>query len=480
MATKRKNGTGLIRQRSDGRWEGRVIKSYDENKKPKYASVFGKTQAECKRKLNELIEALKFSPGRTSKVKSTMLFGEWMDFWYNYYCKPSVKENTRNTYSNTIYKHIVPMVGDIPLNKLTQMDLVQFFNEEKQSGRKKDISKLGEGVSDDLIRSCFLICNKALNKAVSENLIPKNILKGYKPPSKNKTEMKILTHEEIQRFLIQANHDGYYEIFLLELATGLRRGELVGLQVNDFNFKENEITIVRQVIPSKGGIAIESTKTKSSNRTISIPPEVSEILEEFIKHHKSKWMFPSPVDNSKPLNPLSVNRKCRKILERANCKQVRFHDLRHTFATLSLENGMDIKTLSSMIGHSTVATTLDVYSHISDEMLSSAALKIDGRMGRAITESGNDALAQASKMAEDHTVEFTPREGKIRKSGTGCLYQVSENSWEGKYSPTNADGKRVRYTVYAKTKAECEIKLQEMIAEKKAEIAEAKKRKISA
>ena len=122
-----------------------------------------------------------------------------------------------------------------------------------------------------------------------------------------------------------------------------------------------------------------------------------------------------------------------------------------------------------------MSITLDVYSHISDAMLSNAAERIDGKMGRTIVESGNDALAQASKMVVEPIIEFAPTEGKIRKSGTGCLYQVSENLWEGKYSPTNADGKRVRFNVYAKTKEECEIKLQKMIAEKRAEIAEAKR-----
>ena len=126
-----------------------------------------------------------------------------------------------------------------------------------------------------------------------------------------------------------------------------------------------------------------------------------------------------------------------------------------------------------------ISTTIDTYAHITDGMIDKAATRIDQRIAREITSGGDDVFAQATRLevGEIAPKEFHPKEGKIRKSGTGGLYRISENLWEGKYSPTNADGKRVRYTVYAKTKEECEIKLQQMIVEKKAEIASEKSKR---
>ena len=180
----------------------------------------------------------------------------------------------------------------------------------------------------------------------------------------------------------------------------------------------------------------------------------------------------SPVKADSPLNPQTVYRKTQQILERAECKKVRFHDLRHTFATMSLENGMDIKTLSNMIGHSSVATTLDIYSHITDEMLKNASRVIDRGIGKEINRPENEIeIAMKQEVTPPTKTDFTAYKGKIRKSGTGGIYKLNDHLYEGRYTPTNAYGKRESCNVYGKTYEECEAKLEEMIARKRAEIA---------
>ena len=160
---------------------------------------------------------------------------------------------------------------------------------------------------------------------------------------------------------------------------------------------------------------------------------------------------------------------------------MRFHDLRHTFATMALENGMDVKTLSATIGHVSAATTLDIYSHMTDTMQMQAAVSIDRKIGR--TDAQMPVVEQTPEETEKPPVnapcaptephpEPTPR--KIRKSGTGCLYQVGDNLWEGSFFPRLPNGKRKKFNVYAETKEQCEIKLAEMIERVKAEIAEEK------
>ena len=159
--------------------------------------------------------------------------------------------------------------------------------------------------------------------------------------------------------------------------------------------------------------------------------------------------------------------------------QIRFHDLRHTFATTALENGMDIKTLSLVIGHVSAATTIDVYSHITQPMLRSAARQIDRGIGGVepgaapepeIGEAGSGDPSPAPKP------RFEAQKGRIRKPGTGGVYRIGDRLWEGRYTPTHADGKRKAHTVYARTEAECEEKLAAMIREVKAQI-KAEKRK---
>lgn len=470
MAKKRKSGTGTVRLRKDGRWEGRVVIGYDEKGRPKTKSVLAKTKTECVEKLEKLKEAV----GKpTDKIKADMRFGDWIDYWYRTYSKNTLRPTTQSGYESRIYQHIIPEIGKIPLNKLTQNDLQQFYARLKKSGRLIRQNVYGEGLSDRMVRSCHASCRSALEKAVNEGLIRINPAIGCKLPPKKSKEMQVLTPEEMQRFLIQAKSEGYYELFLLVLATGMRRGEILALQWDDLNFRTGELHIERQVYPVDGKLTISTPKTKSSVRTVILPPSIVEVLREYKQTVISRWIFPSPVKEDSPMYPSAVRKRLQIILERANCKHVRFHDLRHTFATTALEHGMDVKTLSSVIGHVSAATTLDIYSHITNNMQIQAAVNIDRGIGHS--EAEMPSLESEARQRPDQS-RFKPNSGKIRRAGTGCVTMINENLYEGKFSPTNANGKRISKNVYAKTREECEEKLAELIKQMKAEIAEEKAR----
>jgi len=472
MGKRRKNGEGTVRLRKDGRWEGRVVTGYDEAGLPKTKNVLAKTKLECTEKLEKLKEEC---GAATERIKPDMPFGEWIDFWYQTYCKPSIRLTTQACYENRVYRHIIPNIGKISLNKLTGSDLQQFYAKIKKSGRLINTEIYGIGLSDRMVRACHAICRSALEKAVKDGLIRINPAIGCKQPPKKSREMEVLTREELQRFLIQAKAEGYYELFLLELGTGMRRGEILALQWDDLNFKTGELHIKQQVYAVKGKLHISAPKTKSSVRTIVLPTSLLGILEEYKKTADSKWIFPSPLDNNKTRNPSAVRKRLQIILERANCKRVRFHDLRHTFSTMALEHGMDIKTLSATIGHVSAATTLDIYSHITDTMQQQAAVNIDRKIGKsdAVLPERESTRLQIEKPPVS---DFVPFVGKIRKPGTGCVTMINDHLYEGRFTPTNADGKRIAKNIYASTRKDCEEKLAELIVQMKAEIAEEKEK----
>ena len=228
----------------------------------------------------------------------------------------------------------------------------------------------------------------------------------------------------------------------------------------------------KQVYEVKGRLQVSIPKTRASIRRLVLPPGVVEVLRQYRETVDSRWMFPSPVKEDMPMTPGAVRRRLQIILERAGCKRIRFHDLRHTFATLSLENGMDVKTLSAMLGHVSAATTLDIYTHITDDMQRAAAANIDRSIGKAAPqeEASEPGRETAPATAEKPSMtDFKPYVGRKRRSGTGCVSEINDHLFEGRYSPKWPDGKKHARNVYAHTREECEEKLKVLIQQMNAE-----------
>ena len=279
MPKKRANGEGSLRKRKDGRWEGRYTAGNDPaTGKPIHKSVLAKTQSEAKEKLKQAIaEAEKLD---MSRAKSYAL-GAWIKLWYEVYAEPGLREKTKDYYLNYIDNHIVPELGNTPLEKLTTIQIQKFYNDLQKSGRIQRYTHIklkDKGLSTRVVRGIHTLLNNCLEQAVAERLILTNPAKGCRLPKLEKREMKILPEDKIGPYLAEAERRGLLAAFYLELTTGLRRGELLALLWTDLDVENMTISVSKQVNRINGELVVSQPKTPNSVRKLAIPQRAVELL----------------------------------------------------------------------------------------------------------------------------------------------------------------------------------------------------------
>ena len=384
MVKKRANGEGNIRKRADGRWEGRYTAGYHpETGKRIIKNVLGKTQAECKAKLKKAIEeSHALDVGRADEYT----VAAWLRTWFDLYAKPHIRPSTMNYYHRNIEQHIIPAIGDIPLNKLTTRDLQKLYNDLQSNGRLRKVQKKEKpGLSNSTVRGIHMMLHNAFERAVKERLIPRNPTEDCIAPKIQKFEMQILQPEHIKEYLNAANARGLLPMFYLELVSGLRKGELTALLWSDLDIQNRTIYVSKQYVKNPNGeLTLSRPKTETSVRKVSIPQDAVDLLiAEHGKHPENPYMFPSPV-TGEMYYPDSVVNLHKKILKDAGLPHIRFHDLRHTFATLALQNGVDVKTVSSMLGHYDAGFTLRTYTHATRQKQDEAAQTMGSFMAQVM------------------------------------------------------------------------------------------------
>ncbi len=375
MAKRRSNGEGNIRKRKDGRWEGRYTAGINpENGKQIFKNVLGKTQAEVKEKLKK---ALADSQRLDLAKQGKYTVGTWMDAWFENVAKIKVRPSSHQTYRGYIDNHIKPNIGNIPLEKLTTMELQKLYRKLLTSGRVERIEaeKQPKGLSAKTVRNINQVISSAMDLAVAQKIILENPTNACSLPRVEHKEMQTISAEQLQVFLEEAKRSGVYEMYYIELSTGLRRGELLGLKWEDIDMRQGIIRVRRQISRIDGKIVEAPLKTKNSYRAVTISPQAIEVLKEQKEKTNDEYVFPSP--NGGPISPDSVNNMLHRVLDRAGIPKVRFHDLRHTFATLALQNGVDIKTVSGMLGHFSAGFTLDTYAHVTTTAQKEAAATME-------------------------------------------------------------------------------------------------------
>lgn len=312
---------------------------------------------------------------------------EWYEIWMESFCKASVKEYTAKGYAQYFKVKILPKIGNIKIKNISTVVCQQFLMDMYRNGRTRNVKEKGNGLSAKTVKDIKIALQTCLQKAVDEGLIQDNPCKKVQLPKDESKEMKTLKSNELAAFLDEAKDSGCYEFYLLEITTGLRLGEILALTWDDLDTKNKMITVNKQVQRIGKEVRITTPKTKASIRKISICDECLNQLLILRSRQRldTKLIFPSPITGGLR-DPSSVTRKLHRMQKRAEIPQIRFHDLRHSFATLSLEQGMDIKTVSHMLGHTDAGFTMNTYMHVTDTMQQTVATA----MGNLVTEKENE------------------------------------------------------------------------------------------
>ena len=388
---KRNNGEGTITKRKDGRWEGRYYTGEIVNGKRVRKNVLAKTKAECKEKLNKAIA----ENDKRQRIISRCDFltnpeptlEEWSRIWFESFCTASVKEYTRNSYQNYFDRYILPNLGGMKIKDISTVSCQQFLMKMYKSGRTRNVEKKGKGLSAKTVKDIKIALQTCLQKAEDEGLIELNPCRKVQLPKAPPKEMQTLKANELGAFLQETKDSGCYEFYILEITTGLRLGEILALTWDDLDIKNKTISVNKQVQRIGSELKITTPKTASSIRTVALCDECFNqlILLRSRQRLDTKLIFPSPITGGLR-DPSSVTRKLHRMQKRAGVPQIRFHDLRHSFATLSLEQGMDIKTVSHMLGHTDAGFTMNTYMHVTDNMQQTVA----NAMQSLITETENE------------------------------------------------------------------------------------------
>ena len=381
--TRAAQGSGTIRQRPDGRWEARFTIGRDPGTgRQIQRSVYGATQQEVRKKLAEAVAALDagnyFEP-------SKMTLGRWVEIWLQEYMGDK-KYLTVKHYKAQCRAHIVPSLGAVKLSELTTPQIQSFYNGLQRGG-----------MAAKSVRNVHGILTKCLSTAVQVGYLRDNPASRVTLPKVEKKEIRPLSDEQVKAFLTVSAGDEYEIILKTILFTGLREAEATGLTWDCIDFKAGTIKVCKQLQkrPQQDGGFTFAPLKNNKTRIIKPAPFVLSLLERRRREQVEQrfragelWTGWSNAEERKTalvfttvtggnLSPQTVYNHYKKLARKIGAPDSRVHDLRHTFAVLSLQNGDDVKTVQGNLGHATAAFTLDVYGHVSERMKEDSAARME-------------------------------------------------------------------------------------------------------
>jgi integrase len=365
---RRGNGEGSIYQRPNGRWEARVSIGYNAQGRRLRRTVYAWTKKEVQDKLTAL-QSKKLDGTLCEPTKVTV--ATFLDRWLEDAVRPAIRATTHANYKGAIEKHINPRIGGLNLTKLTPINVQTLYGEMERSKASAYTRLL-----------VHIVLRKALAQAVKWNMVPRNVCDAVERPRISKADIQPLTGEQVRMLLTAAKDDRLEALYVLAISSGLRLGELFGLQWADVDLKAGAVTVRHSLTELSGRLSLEEPKTAKSRRRVELSGNVVTALLNHRKrsiaagHAASPWVFCNL--HGGPMRRSHFHRQDFKpLLKRAELPDIHFHDLRHTCATLLLGQGVHPKIVQERLGHSQISMTLDTYSHVLPTMQREAANKLD-------------------------------------------------------------------------------------------------------
>jgi integrase len=374
MAKRRGNNEGSIYRRKDGYWVGQYGIQTPKGIKTRY--IYGKRREDVREKL---AKAIADRDGGLVYDAGNMTVGEYLDRWLNDSVRNTVRRRTWERYEQFVRVHLTPALGKIKVAKLTPAHVRGLYRD-----------RLDSGLAPRTVLHIHRAFSKALKQAVADGLIPRNPAAPVKPPQPRQVEIRPLNREQVRALFEAASGNRLEALYVVAVTAGLRRGELQGLKWDDLDLEAGMLQVRRTLSEPKGGYIFEAPKS-GKGRSIRLTRKATLALREHRKRQLEEriqkaglWqeqglVFPSGVGT--PLSGGNLNRTFKATLQRAGLpKSTRFHDLRHTCATLLLKQGVNPKFVQELLGHADISLTLNVYSHVLPDMGDAAAGAMDAAL----------------------------------------------------------------------------------------------------
>ncbi len=372
MGKRRGQNEGSIYKRGDGRWVGVISLGYKNSKRHR-KSFYGETRREVQEKLTA---ALRSHQQGLPPPPERQTVGQFLEYWLAQSVKLSVRSLTYEGYRLHVRNHIVPALGRIRLTKLTAQDVQELLND-----------KLREGYAPRTVQYMHAVLRRALVQAFKWGLVAQNVATLVDRPQVRRPEVKPFDPEQARALLVAVKGDRLEALYSVALAVGLRRGEALGLHWDDVDLDAGTLRVRRTLQRVDGKLRLETTKTDRSRRTIALPQTVAVALRVHRARQLrerlaagSRWQetgFVFTTGIGTPLEPRNVTRHFRNVLTKTGLPLKRFHDLRHTCASLLLVQGVHPRVVMEILGHSQISMTMDTYSHVMPVLQHEAASQMD-------------------------------------------------------------------------------------------------------
>lgn len=378
MTTRRGNNEGSITQRKDGRWEGKVSLGYRPDGTRIRKSVYGKTKTDVRTEMNRLIR--EHAAGMNVDVRKQTV-GQFLDTWLQDVAKGSVRPRTYNSYAQLVRDHLKPSIGRHPLTKLTPQHVQAMMND-----------KLASGLSPRTVQYMRAVLRRALGQALKWGLVARNVATLVDPPKSEHHDYVFMSPEQARAFLNAVKGDRLEALYSVALTLGLRQSEALGLQWDDIDFVNRTVSVRRSLQRINRELVLTDVKTKRSRRVIPLPNNVAVSLKE----HRDRQAFERKAlgaawanvhdlvfttSDGRPLDARGIVTQFKRHLNAAGLPDMRWHDMRHSCASLMLAKGVDARTIMETLGHSQISTTMNTYSHVIPDLQRQAADRMDELFG---------------------------------------------------------------------------------------------------